>query len=125
MPTVQRLRYLLITGRIQVTENYYLIFNIKNGYPFWVSVFSCYGLAATAVVVAAATVIGCVTATAAATEDEDKNDYPRTVISTKVTHLRKPPFLFSSHTMQVQSSVLQGWKKFFKKQNLTFPDFRV
>ena len=76
-----------------------------------------YGLAATAVVVAAATAavsVCCVTATAAAEEDEDKNDYPRTVITTKVTHLRKPPFLFSSHTMQTLKSVLQGLKKILK-----------
>ncbi len=62
----------------------------------------CYGLAAATVVVATATVIGChstATATAAA-EDEDKDDYPRAIVTTKVTHLRKPPFLFSSHTMQ-------------------------
>ena len=63
-------------------------------FPLWI-------LAATAVIFATATVVaeGAVTTTAAAEEDEDKNDYPRTVITTKVTHLRKPPFLFSSHTM--------------------------
>ncbi len=68
-------------------------------------------LAATAVIVAAATVaVSSVTASAAAEEDEDKNDYPSTVISTKVTHLRKPPFLFSSHTMQKGGSVLLDFR---------------
>ena len=57
-------------------------------------------LAATAVVFAATAVIGvAAVVTAAAAEEKDKDDYPSTVITTKVTHLRKPPFLFSSHTM--------------------------
>ena len=33
-------------------------------------------------------------------DDEDEDYNPRAIITTKVTHLRKPPFLFSSHTMQ-------------------------
>ena len=72
-----------------------------------------YGLA-TAVIVAAAAaattiVVGSVvvTATATAEDDEDEDYNPRTVITTKVTHLRKPPFLFSSHTMQKSERVLQ------------------
>jgi hypothetical protein len=74
-----------------------------------------YRLAATAVVVtaAAATVVsnGSTAATTAAEEDEDKDNYPRAIVSTKVTHLRKPPFLFSSHTMQKKRSVLQEINK--------------
>ena len=73
-----------------------------------------YGLAAAAVIVATATTTTVVSsvstaATTAAAEDEDKDDYPRTVITTKVTHLRKPPFLFSSHTMRKQVKVLQKY----------------
>ena len=72
----------------------------------------CYELAAATVVVTTAVttaVAYCVgaAATAAAEEDEDKDDYPRTIVTTKITHLRKPPFLFSSHTMQEKKSVLQ------------------
>lgn len=63
-------------------------------------------LAATAIIFAAATVAGSIAASAAAEDDEDKDDYPRTVISTKVTHLRKPPFLFSSYTMLKRGNVL-------------------
>ncbi len=64
-------------------------------------------LAAAAVVITAATVVvSSITASAAAEEDEDKDNYPGTVISTKVTHLRKPPFLFSSHTMLKRGNVL-------------------
>lgn len=72
-----------------------------------------YGLA-TAVIIAATTATAtivvkstAVTATAAAEEDDDEDYNPRTVITTKVTHLRKPPFLFSSHTMQNPERVLQ------------------
>ncbi len=83
----------------------------------------CYGLAAAAVIVATATVVSSVvSATATAAEDEDKDYNPRTVITTKVTHLRKPPFLFSSHTMKITFKVLQ---KNILKKYLTFPDFRV
>ncbi len=66
---------------------------------------------ATAIVVAAVTVEG--TVTAAAAEDEDKNDYPRTIVTTKVTHLRKPPFLFSSHTMHKTGGVLHHLRILF------------
>ncbi len=50
--------------------------------------FPRYELAAAAVIVATA-VVSCVSAaaTAAAEEDEDKNDYPRAIVTTKVTHL--------------------------------------
>ena len=84
-----------------------------------------YGLAAAAVVVTTATTIVSsvsTTATTTAAEDEDKDDYPRTVITTKVTHLRKPPFLFSSHTMKINFHLLQ---KNIRKKYLTFTDFRV
>lgn len=84
-----------------------------------------YGLAAAAVVIATATTVVSSISTAtttAAAKDEDKDDYPRTVITTKVTHLRKPPFLFSSHTMKKQIEMLQ--KNIFKNY-LTFPDFSV
>ncbi len=81
--------------------------------------YACYGLAAATVVVAAATaaIISsiCTAAATAAEDDEDKNDYPRAIITTKVTHLRKPPFLFSSHTMQVKYRLLQIDVKKFKK----------
>ena len=69
----------------------------------------CYGLAATAVIVATATaVVSGISAatTATAEQDEDKDYNPRTVITTKITHYRKPPFLFSSHTMQTKGVVL-------------------
>lgn len=86
---------------------------MKKRIPFRVPAFSrfSYELATATVVVTAAVttaVANCVgtAATAAAAEDEDKDDYPRTVITTKVTHLRKPPFLFSSHTMQRLKDVL-------------------
>ncbi len=76
-----------------------------------------YGLAAAAVILAtaivAATVTGSSAVTAAAAEDEDKNDYPRTIVTTKVTHLRKPPFLFSSHTMQEAGGVLHYFRILF------------
>ena len=104
--------FLLITGLIQVMETYYLIFNIKKRIPFGYPLFRAkvYELATTTVVLATAVtaVASCVgtAATAAAEEDEDKDDYPRAIITTKVTHLRKPPFLFSSHTMQRIRSVL-------------------
>lgn len=75
--------------------------------PCGTPVFLRYGLAAAAVIVATAVVSSATGAVAtAAEEDEDKNDYPRTVVTTKVTHLRKPPFLFSSHTMQKAGGVL-------------------
>ena len=71
-------------------------------------------LAAAAVIIATATVVCSIsTATTAAEEDEDKNDYPRTIVSTKITHLRKPPFLFSSHTMLKRTGVLLILEKIF------------
>ncbi len=66
-------------------------------------------LAATTVVVATATVVSIASATraAAAEEDEDKNDYPRAVVSTEVTHFVSPLCLFSSHTMLIWGELLQ------------------
>ena len=69
-----------------------------------------YGLATAVIVATAATTVvvrTVVTATAAAEDNEDKDYNPRAIVTTKVTHLRKPPFLFSSHTMQNQERVLQ------------------
>jgi len=76
--------------------------------------FGLYGLAATAIIVAAAITIAYrIAATTAAAEEDKNEDYnPRTVITTKVTHLRKPPFLFSSHTMQNKKEVLLNLKLF-------------
>lgn len=69
-------------------------------------------LAATTVVVATATtaVISSVSAAraAAAEENEDKDDYPRAVISTEVTHFLDLLCLFSSHTMLKGTKVLQN-----------------
>ncbi len=79
------------------------------------SVFFCYGLAAAAVVVAAATAVvsghSAVAAITAAAEDEDEDYDPRTIVTTKVTHLRKPPFLFSSHTMPITGDMLHRMAK--------------
>ena len=64
--------------------------------------FLLYGLATAVIVATAATTVivrTVVTATATAEDDEDEDYNPRAIITTKVTHLRKPPFLFSSHTM--------------------------
>ena len=74
-------------------------------------------LAATTVVVATTTtaVISSVSATraAAAEENEDKDDYPRAVISTEVTHFLDLLCLFSSHTMLKGTKVLQKTLIFF------------
>ena len=60
----------------------------------------CCKLAATAVVVATATVVSnACAATAAAEEDEDKNDYPRAVVSAEVTHCLFPPFACFHHIL--------------------------
>ena len=70
-------------------------------------------LAATTVVVATATtaVVSSVSAAraAAAEENEDKDDYPRAVISTEVTHFLDLLCLFSSHTMLKRAKVLQNY----------------
>ena len=97
--------------------------NKKEKSPIFIGLFSfCYGLASaivvttTATAVVATVVVGTVV-TAAAEEDDDEDYNPRTVITTKVTHLRKPPFLFSSHTMQKSIRLLQILKfKFLNKK---------
>ena len=74
-------------------------------------------LAATTVVVATTTtaLVSSVSATraAAAEENEDKDDYPRAVISTEVTHFLDLLCLFSSHTMLKGTKVLQKTLIFF------------
>ena len=55
--------------------------------------FVAYGLAAATVIVASATVvITGITATATAEENEDKDDNPSAVVTTEITHYKKPPF---------------------------------
>lgn len=78
-----------------------------------------YGLATAVIVATAATTVvegTVVTATAAAEEDEDEDYNPRAIVTTKVTHLRKPPFLFSSHTMQKTERVLQNIKNNYQSK---------
>ncbi len=54
-----------------------------------------YGLATSTVVITAAVAVAViVSAATAAAEDEDEDYNPRTIVTTKVTHLRKPPFCF-------------------------------
>ena len=78
------------------------LYKIKKA-PFQRVLFFLVLLAATTVVVATTTtaVVSSVSATraAAAEENEDKDDYPRAVISTEVTHFLDLLCLFSSHTM--------------------------
>ena len=82
-----------------------------------------YGLATAVIVATAATTVvegTVVTATAAAEDDEDEDYNPRAIVTTKVTHLRKPPFLFSSHTMQKTERVLQNIKNNYQSK-LSYP----
>lgn len=81
-----------------------------------------YGLATAVIVATAATTVivvrTVVTATATAEDDEDEDYNPRAIVTTKVTHLRKPPFLFSSHTMQKSIRLLQILKFKFSNKKL-------
>lgn len=74
---------------------YCFVISKKSGALTDTRFFLCfYGLlAAAAVVVATATVAYCsvITAAAAAEEDEDEDNNPRTIVTTKITHIRKPP----------------------------------
>ncbi len=80
-------------------------------HPLWVLFFFCL-LAATAIIVTTTTVVATIaTRAAAAEEDKDKNDYPRAVISTEVTHFLDLLCLFSSHTMLKEIKVLHSFKK--------------
>ena len=67
--------------------------------PIFIGLFSfSYGLASAVVVTTTAAAIAGTIVTAAAEEDDDEDYNPRTVVTTKTTHLRKPPsFVFITY----------------------------
>ncbi len=72
--------------------------SINKKSPIFIGLFLLrYGLASAVVVTATAVVAGTVV-TAAAEEDDNEDYNPRTVVTTKTTHLRKPPsFVFITY----------------------------